>query len=74
MLAHGSKVVLPIEIAFHTHRLTTFQEELNKAVLREALDLLFSIRGDILLREALYKLRITCFHDRAVGLSAYSCG
>ena len=66
MLAYGSEAVLPVEVVLHTYRLTTFQEELNNATLREALDLLPSIRGDALLREALYKLRIARLLDRAV--------
>jgi len=40
ILAYGSKAVLPVEVALHTHRLTTFQEGLNNAALREALNLL----------------------------------
>ena len=43
MLACGSEAVLPIEVVIHTHRITTFQEELNNATLREALDLTPSI-------------------------------
>ena len=43
MLAHGSEVVLTVEVALHTHRLTTFQKELNNAAVREALDLLPSV-------------------------------
>ena len=50
MLAYGSEAILPVEVALHTHQLTTFQEMLNNATLREALDLLPSIRGDALLR------------------------
>jgi len=48
MLGHGSEVVQPVEVALHTHRLTTFQEKLNNAALREALDLLPSVRGGAL--------------------------
>ena len=55
MMAYGSEVVLPIEVALHTYRLTTFQEELNSALLREALDLLPSVQGDALVREGLCK-------------------
>jgi len=33
MLVYGSEAVLPVEVDLHTHRLTTFQEELNKAAL-----------------------------------------
>ena len=47
------KAMLPVKLAFHTHRLTTFQEELNNVALREALDLLPSILGDALLTETL---------------------
>jgi len=68
MLAYGSEAVLPVEVAFHTHRLITFQEELNNVALQEALDLLPSIRGDALFREELYKLCITCLNKRAVRL------
>ena len=57
-----------MEVVLHTHQLTTFQEELKNAVLREALGLLPSIRGDTLLREAFYKLRITRLHSRTVQL------
>jgi len=49
MLTYGSEAVLPVGVALHTHHLTTFQEQLNNAALREALDLLPSIRGDALL-------------------------
>jgi len=74
MLAYGSEAVLSVEVTLHIHRLTTFQEELNNATLREALDLLPSIRGDALLREAPYKLRITCLHDRVVRLQPIQVG
>ena len=55
-----------MEVALYTHRLTTCQEELNNAALQEALDLLPSICGDALLREALYKLYITRLNNRVV--------
>jgi len=68
MLAYGSKVVLPVEVALCTHHLTTFQEELNNKALQEVLDLLLSVRGDDLLIEMLYKLRIALLHDHTVKL------
>jgi len=49
MLAYGSETILPVEVELHTQRMTTFQEELNNAALREALDLLPVIRRDTLL-------------------------
>ena len=33
MLAYGFEVVLPVKVTLHTHRLATFQEELNNAAL-----------------------------------------
>ena len=45
MLAYGSEAVLPVEVAPRTHRLTTFQEELNNGTLQEVLDLLASVWG-----------------------------
>jgi len=57
-VTYGSEVVLLIDIAFHTHHLSTFQVALKNAALWEALDLLPFVRGDALLKEALYKLRI----------------
>jgi len=33
MLAYGLEAMLPTEVALHTHRLTTFQEELNNEAL-----------------------------------------
>ena len=60
--------MLHVKVALYTHHLTTFQDELNNAALREALDLLPSIRRDALLREALYKLRIERLHDRTIKL------
>jgi len=33
MLAYGSKVVLPVEVALHIHCSTTFQEELDNEAL-----------------------------------------
>ena len=68
ILAYGSEGDPPVGVALHTHRLTTFQQELNNAALREALHLLPSIRGDALLKEALYKLHIVRLHDCAVRL------
>ena len=59
MLAYGSEAVLPVKVALQTHRLTTFQEALNNATLREALDLF---------REALYKPRIARLHNRVVRI------
>jgi len=38
MLAYGFEAVLLVEVALYTHRLRTFQEELNNAALRAALD------------------------------------
>jgi len=46
MFGYGSEAVLPIEVALHTHRSTTFQKEFNNVALREALNLLPSIRSD----------------------------
>jgi len=74
MLAYRSKAVPLVEAALHIHRLTRFQEELNNAAHREALDLLPSIRGNALLREALYKLCITRHHDRTVNLQPIQVG
>jgi len=74
MLAYVSEAVLPIEVGLHTHHLTKFQEELNNATLREALDLLPSVQGNALLRERLYKLRITRLHDRTVKLQPINVG
>ena len=74
MLGYGSEAILPVEVALHTHRLTAFQERLNNAALHEALDLLPSIRGDALLREALYKLRIARLHNRAVRVQPIQVG
>jgi len=74
MLAYGSKAVLLVEVALHTHCVTTFQEELNNATLHEALDLLPSVRGDALIGEAFYKFCIAHFHDRTVKLQPIQVG
>jgi len=74
MLIYSSVAVLPVEVALHTHQLTTFQETLNSAALREALDLLPSFCGDALLRDALYKLGITWLHNRTVRLQPLHVG
>ena len=68
MLAYGLEAVLPVEVALHTHRLTTFQETSNNATQREALDPLPSVRGDTLLCEILYKLRVARLHNRAIRM------
>ena len=52
-LTYDFKVVLPVEVALHTHCLTKFQESLNNSTLREALNLLPSVHGDTLLRKVL---------------------
>jgi len=46
MLAYGLEVVLPVEVALHTYRLTAFQESLNNSILGKELDFLPSVRGD----------------------------
>jgi len=74
MLAYEPEVVLPIEVTLHTHCLTTFQEELNNTALQEALGLLRSVRGDALLREALYKLRIAWLHECTIKLHPIRVG
>ena len=74
MLAYRSEVIQPIEHALHTHRLSTFQEELNNVALRKALDLLPPIRGDALLREALCKVRIVRLHDCTIKLHPIRAG
>ena len=43
MLAYGLEVILPFEVALHTHCLVVFQEMLNNPALRMALDLLPSV-------------------------------
>ena len=58
MLAYRLEVVLPVKVALHTQPLTKFQEELNNATLREALDLMPSVRVNVLLRETLYNVRV----------------
>jgi len=68
MLAYRTEAILPVKVALYTYRLTMFREELNNIALRDALDLLPSVRGDALLREALYKFSIAHLHDRAVKL------
>jgi len=67
-LTYGLEAVLPIEVALHRHRLIMFKEELNNVVLQEALDLFRSVRGDVLIREALCKLYIARLHNRTVKL------
>ena len=74
MLAYGLEVMLSVEVALYNHRLTTFQEELNNATLREALNLLPSVRGTALLREALYQLHIARLYDRTVKLHHINIG
>jgi len=74
MLTYRSEAVLSVEVALHSHRLTTFQEELNSTAFREPLDLLPSVLGDNLLCEVLYKLRITCLHGRAIMLRPINVG
>ena len=66
MLTYGSEAIPPIKVDLHLHCVATFQEALNNLALREALDLLPSIRGDTYIREALYKLRTTCLHNQSV--------
>ena len=43
ILSYGSEAAFPVEVALRTHRLTTLQEDLNNAALREVLDLLTSV-------------------------------
>ena len=74
MLAYGSEAVLLVDVDLHTHRLITFEEELNNVALQEALDLLPSICGDALLREAFYKLRIARLHNHVVRLQPIHVG
>ena len=74
MLAYGPVAIFPVEVNLHTHRLTTFQKELNNAMLREALDLIPSICDAGLLQEALYKLRIARLHDHLVRLQPIPVG
>ena len=72
MLAYGSKVMLPVEVAFHTHRLTTFQEDLDHKALQEALDLLLSVWGDAFLIETLYKLCVPWLQDSTIRFHSIS--
>jgi len=74
VLVYGSVAVLLVEVALHTHRLTTFQEELNNEALREALNLLPSVQGNALLQETLYKLRVARLHDHTVKLHSNRVG
>ena len=66
MLVYGSEAVLPVEIVVHTHRISTFQDNLNNQAFRDALDSLPIVRGDAYLREEIAKLQMARFHDRKV--------
>jgi len=74
MLAYGSEPIPPVEVTLYTHRLTTFQEELNNEALQEALNFLPSICGNALLQEALYKLCIARLYNRVVQLHLITTG
>lgn len=74
MLNYGSEAILLVKVMRHTHRLTTFQETLSNASLREALDLLSSLRGDALICKTLYKLRVERLHGRTVKFHPISVG
>lgn len=66
--------MLPIKVAFHTHFLTIFQEELNNKTLREALYLLPFVLGNALLREAFHKIWVARIHDHTVKLHPIRVG
>ena len=72
ILTYVSKAMLPIDVALPTHHLITFQEALSNIAPCEALNLLPSVQGDTLLREAIYMLCITRLHDRVVKLGLIS--
>ena len=74
ILVYGPEVVLLVRGALHTHRLTTFKEELNNATLREALDLVPPIHGGAFLREGLFKLRIIGLHNHAARVQPIQVG
>jgi len=61
MLIYGSRTMLLVEFAIHTHWVTTFQEDLNNKTLSEALDFLPMVRGDTYLKEEIVKIRMTHF-------------
>jgi len=48
MLNYSSEAVLLVEVAIHTHRVTTVQQDLNNKALREALNLLTHSDGQCL--------------------------
>jgi len=74
MLTYGSKAILPIEVALHTHRLTIFQETLNNVAMWQAFDSVPSVQGNALLHEALYKLCIARLYYRTIKFHPISVG
>jgi len=65
-LVFGSKAVLPVKVAIHTHRVATFQVTLNNQTSHEALDLLPLVMGDAYLCEEVAKAWITRFYNHKV--------
>jgi len=58
--------MLPVEVAINTHWIINLLENLKNKALREALDLLPMVRGDVYLREEITKIRMARLYNHKV--------
>lgn len=66
-LFYGANVVLPIEMYEPTLRVMLYSEEGNWEAMKHNLDLIPEIRGNALLRQQVYKLRMSRDHNKRVN-------
>ncbi len=67
MLVYGAEAVLPIEMYEPTLRVMLYDENANWERMKATLDILPEIRGNALLRQQIYKLRMTRAYNQRVN-------
>ena len=67
MLVYGSEAVLPIEMCEPTLRVMLYDEEANWESMKATLDFLPEVRGNALLRNQMYKIKISREYNRRVN-------
>ena len=66
MLVYGAEAVLPIEMCEPTLRVMLYDENANWEMMKATLDFLPEVRGNALLRQELYKIRMTREYNKRV--------
>ena len=71
-LAFGTEAMIPIEVGMSSLRRAYYDDYNNNKELKLALDCLSEVRDDVTQRMALYKQKMSKYHDQRVKLRRFN--